>query len=379
MTNKDKALFEILRISLWGGKLTDTIDAESIIDELTIQAVEGIAATTIPNLKGELDYRLSRFVRMLYVQNEVVSALSNAGIRVVVLKGTAAGIYYPIPYLRRYGDIDLLVHSYDYNKSIKVISDLNDVVNSNIGDEVSDFRINGFSIDLHRIIRGTERAKEGTYILKYIMEGLDDIQWVKFDQPDFKFPILPWKQNGLELIWHIRVHLYNGLGLRQIIDWMLFVNHNYADEESFEDFLVVLNKAGLLRLAKVVTRMCQIYLGLNESINWCSDVEAGLCEDLMQYIIEQGNFGYKNDKDKMAKLLTKYRNPVSIFYGMQNKGLREWRLVNKYKFLRSFAWAYILLKGVPRYFNRSGFLLMHKNLEEKRKRIELFDQLYEEK
>ena len=51
MTNKDKALFEILRISLWGGKLTDTIDAESIIDELTIQAVEGIAATTIPNLK----------------------------------------------------------------------------------------------------------------------------------------------------------------------------------------------------------------------------------------------------------------------------------------------------------------------------------------
>ena len=116
MTNKDKALFEILRISLWGGKLTDTIDAESIIDELTIQAVEGIAATTIPNLKGELDYRLSRFVRMLYVQNEVVSALSNAGIRVVVLKGTAAGIYYPIPYLRRYGDIDLLVHTYDYNK-----------------------------------------------------------------------------------------------------------------------------------------------------------------------------------------------------------------------------------------------------------------------
>ena len=378
MTDKDVVLFEIMKSSLWSGEPLYILDAEEIKKELAIQAVEGIAAASVPAYRDIMDYRLSRFVRMLYVQKEVINALLQANIDTVVLKGTAAGIYYPIPYLRHYGDIDLLVRSDNYKESIRIISNLDGSVQHEAGGDVSSFRINGFIIDLHRLIRGTERAKEGAYISDYIMMGLDDIQWGQFDQPRCSFPMLPWRQNGLELIWHIRVHLYNGLGLRQVIDWMMFVYHCMLGEEETGEFLDVLHKAGLLKLAKVVTRMCQLYLGLDESITWCHDAEAGLCESLMEYILEQGNFGAKSESDKAVKVLTKYRNSFTFFAGMQQKGLREWTLAKKHIFLRPFAWVYVLFEGTSRYMNREGKKRLREDLEGTRKRIELFDQLYEE-
>ena len=75
-------------------------------------------------------------------------------------------------------------------------------------------------------------VKEGDYILQFMLSGFRNIQTARIAQPECSFPVLPWQQNGLELIWHFRVHLYNGIGLRHAIDWMLFV-HNCLDDKAF--------------------------------------------------------------------------------------------------------------------------------------------------
>lgn len=107
------------------------------------------------------------------------------------------------------------------------------------------------------------------------------------------FPILPWKQNGMELLWHIKQHLYNGLGLRQLIDWMMFADH-YLDDEGYNEYAEDMRKCGLLRLAIHVTRLCQLHLGLREEgISWCRKADESLCEELLAFVMEQGNFGIK--------------------------------------------------------------------------------------
>ena len=129
-------------------------------------------------------------------------------------------------------------------------------------------------------------------------------------------------------------------------------------------------------LAKTVTRMCQLYLGLEKSITWCSDVQEHLCTDLMDFILEQGNFGCKRQDDKAAKVLTKYRTPLAFLRGMQDRGLYSWPAVQRYPFLKHFAWIYVGVEGAKRYLTPGGMLQLKKDRFENHQRRVLFDQLY---
>lgn len=52
-------------------------------------------------------------------------------------------------------------------------------------------------------------------------------------------------------------------------------------------------KAGAEDLAKIVTKMCQMKLGLRTDIVWCNDADDIVCKELLDYIMENGNFGQK--------------------------------------------------------------------------------------
>lgn len=43
-------------------------------------------------------------------------------------------------------------------------------------------------------------------------------------------PVLPPLENGLVLLAHVNQHLGSGLGLRQILDWQMFVDAHLTDE-----------------------------------------------------------------------------------------------------------------------------------------------------
>ena len=191
--------------------------------------------------------------------------------------------------------------------------------------------------------------------------------------------MLPWKQNGLELIWHFREHLYNGIGLRHAIDWMMFVNAKLHTKEEFAEFAPILEKSGLLTLAKSVARMCQLYLGLDPSIEWCGDVDESVCFGLMNFILEQGNFGHKKTDDKATKVMSRYRTPLSFFRRMQQKGLNEWKLVKGHPVLRPLAWIYSVRKGGRVYLRKGGLRKLRADRAENLRRRDMFDRLYGEK
>lgn len=374
MTEDNKRLFEILRASLWEDRPQNEKIAENIRDELRAQTVEGLTALTYPS--GSLKYvQAARFVQMAAAQAETVALLQGRHIPVAVIKGTASGIYYPTPYLRTYGDIDLLVLPEHYQAAIALMRDQGYIQQGDIGSSHTALWKNETLFELHQNPAGMEDVHEGAYMLRFMLEGFRDIQAGVIEMSKCTFPMLPWQQNGLELIWHFRVHLYNGIGLRHVIDWMMFV-HRCLDDSAFKEYKAVLQKSGLLVLAKTVTRMCQIYLGLEESITWCADVPESLCADLMEFILDQGNFGHKRTDDKAAKVLSRYRTPLVFLKQMQQKGLTNWAAAKKHAVLRPFAWAYVGAQGLKYVLTPGGRAQLAANQAENRQRRAMFDQLY---
>ena len=157
---------------------------------------------------------------------------------------------------------------------------------------------------------------------------------------------------------------------------MLFANRHLRDVTAFAEFRPVLEMAGLLNLAQTVTRMCQIYLGLSDEFPWCADVEDNLCEELMEFVLEQGNFGVKRPDDKMAKVLTRYHSPLKFLKGMQRFGEVSWSAARKYPALRPFAWIYTAVVGARNLFNKEGRARISAGIGESRQRRDLFTRLY---
>ena len=379
MAVNEDAIFNIIKASLWSQSQNyrDLIFNDEINEELRKQSVDGLAAAVNPDGVKDKYFRAAKFAQMLKMQESVIKCIQQDNIPVVVIKGTASGIYYPEPYLRKYGDIDILVHPDNYQKALELLKNNAFIMAGQLGEDVTSFTKNGHQIELHQRPPGLGRVKEGKIIHNYLLSGLEHIETAQIAQPKTSFPMLPWKQNGLELIWHIREHLYNGLGLRQIIDWMMFVYKHLNSDDIYREYREVLEKTGLEKLALTVTRMCQIYLGLYEGIAWCKSADDSVCKELMEFILDQGNFGIKRQDDKTVKVLTRYRKPLSFISALQRKGLREWKAADRYVLLRPFAWAYLALLEARKYMSPDGRKRLSADINENKKRKELFDQLYQ--
>ena len=150
---------------------------------------------------------------------------------------------------------------------------------------------------------------------------------------NYSFPILPADLNGLVLMFHINQHLRSGLGLRQIIDWMM-----YVDKNGIERVLPLLRKTEMEKFAFTVTAMCQKYLGLKTIITMEDEYP---CDELMEYILANGNFGRKSGENgKIASVFLDMSNPIRMFKRLQFAGQLRWKVAKKYRVLRPFAWIY---------------------------------------
>ena len=75
--------------------------------------------------------------------------------------------------------------------------------------------------------------------------------------------------------------------------------------------LVFLDRCGLLSFAKIVTKICEKYLGL-PSFSWSEDVDETLVDALMEDIIKGGNFQAHGQQRPFAGVLTDAYNVDEI-------------------------------------------------------------------
>ena len=371
-----------------GPKKLGEADWEEIVRELNQQTVLGVASIVLKKKETEgipvklQDYVtmkrrkiVMRYTQMAVVQREICQKLEGIGISVAVMKGMAAACYYPNPMLRMMGDIDLIVKPDEYEDALCVLRESGFVIDSKANEYHIAVKRNDITIELHKSPASTHKDAHGDFIRDFILSGLDAVEIGTAEME--RFPILPWKQNGMELIWHIRQHLYNGLGLRQIIDWMMFVDH-CLDNQKYIEFEPALEKSGLKNLAITTTKMCQKYLGLRrEGISWCIEADEQLCDDLMDYILEQGNFGIKKPDDKTAKIMSGYPNLGILLKELQRRGIEKWPAAEKRSFLKPFAWSYAIKEYIVTSKKKDPDLLsIIRNYKTARRRKKMFSKLY---
>ena len=340
MNQTEQLLLGAIRKSIWNTDIVFPADTDwsAVLKEAGNQAVLGIVIGTAPKeFQKEWINRASgvtaRFVRILNYQEQVYQLLSGENIPMVILKGTAAAIYYTNPSQRTMGDIDFLVPEDQFDRAAQVLqeSGFEVEVDPHYSRHI-DVKINGVLFEMHR----------------YFSDGDVDIErFIKDDvtNPEIKqlygvsFPMLPKLANGMVLLGHIVHHMRSGLGLRQIIDWMMFVDKELDDVFWTETFKTAASEAGLETVAVTVTRMCQLFLGLSDRIGWCRDADPELCTELMESILDSGNFGVKNEKGVLIeKTITNLKKDG--FRYLQKAGERNWEACQKHKWLKPLAWIY---------------------------------------
>ena len=102
------------------------------------------------------------------------------------------------------------------------------------------------------------------------------------------------KYHGLILLLHMQHHMLSeGIGLRHLLDYCLFVDRTSQDDFWQTDLLPILKKIGLYKYAQVMAKTGTLYFN-TRCPSWAEEAESDLCDAVMQDILIGGNFGRKN-------------------------------------------------------------------------------------
>lgn len=327
-------MLNIIKLSLWN--IGSAVADEHIYREMKKHALIALPANVLSTIEMPSDLRqkwkqdilqqISYYCNYVYLQNSLPISVPY-----VILKGTSAAQYYPFPEFRAMGDIDIITRRNDYDCACKQLTDKGFVETTSLADKERGrhrtFAKNKYTVEVHAFFASMNDVNKAKYFDDLVINSINNNH------------VLPDMVNGLVLIEHINQHMEEGLGLRQIIDWMMFVDKCLPDGKwtEFEEYA---RKTGLESLAIAVTRMCELYLGLSEH-EWCSSVDEGLCTELMNYILECGNFGMKissNQKIAVSRAI-ELNHPVRLLKELQARGVNNWKAARN-PVLRPFAWVW---------------------------------------
>ena len=279
-------------------------------------------------------------VRVRAAQAKLYDLLRSAGIPFAILKGTAAAQYYPNPSLRAMGDVDFLVNNTDYEPVQKLLltDDYMPEGDDHENPRHVSFQKNGIHFECHRRF-AVQRWKNASLIDSAILSAIPRAGMV--NDGTFTFPCLPPAENGLVLLSHVAQHLEEGLGIRQIVDWMMFAD-KYLDDNGWAGVCgQLIREVGLDSLAKPLTKLCQMYLGLSDRITWCADADEAVAGSLMQLIYHYGNFGQKAALETTIDTVM-IHNHRGFLANLRVAGEYNWKLLKKYPWLKPLAPVYQL-------------------------------------
>lgn len=333
--------------------------------ELVAQSVIGYPASVIDDLElSSSDLAEYLFLagknlwvwyRLMRAQDSVLAEFRQAGIPVAVLKGAAAAANYPLPKSRSMGDIDLIVPPDHFDRAFALLERLgweNDI-ELEINPRHAGFRKEHCpEIELHRYFSTCTDKRQADFLDQAIYDAIPHAEWT--DVEGFSVPVLPPLENGLVLLAHVNQHLGSGLGLRQILDWQMFVAAHLTDELWERGFRHAAQQIGMEKLAITTTWLCRTYLELQTAATWFDGADAQLADDLLRYIMHRGNMGRKMERGTQATriVMHSFRSPAALVRYLYTGGRSHWAPARKHAWLAPAACIYqighVIRKGLAR-------------------------------
>lgn len=339
-------LFQLIKASLWGTRIYGEIDV-SVYEEMKKHAISALPANVLPllNLDENLlvEWKTNILQQISFnTQCKYLQSILPISVPYVILKGTSAAQYYPYPELRTMGDIDIITKREDYNTACEELLSNGyhemKAADAKGNDRHRTFAYGSVMVELHQYFAMLNDPQKA--------ESFDDLIISNITSTH----VLPDLINGLVLLEHISQHLEEGLGLRQIIDWMMFINKCISDS-GWQPFYNYAKLVGLEKLAIITTRLCELYFGLSER-EWTKGADEELCEQLMDYVMSCGNFGIKKRQESASDIsqnvLSRIHAPKYFFSLLRERGMMNWKAVEKHKYLERFSWIYQIFRYIKR-------------------------------
>ena len=361
-------------------------------DEALAQSVYSLIGT-----EADVFYIISKNVQISYEQEQLHQVLKS--IPYVVLKGLAAAIYYPDPLRRTLGDIDIIVRPEDFSRAYNVLVNAGYKTDDPVdgSDRHVHFTINGVVIELHRRYAVLNDPRQEALLDSWIYKSIGHACEGTIE--DQTFPVLPEIINGLTLLAHINQHLEDGLGIRHILDWVMYVQKCLPDN-NWREFKTYSDQVGLSLLAVVTARIGQMYLRAYPEYQWCkghlldcgrddrsddcsgkrelgSEAADKLAEELLNYTFDCGNFGSKLGQNNTVTMIMSHGKGVGGFFrNLQKRGEGNWEILSAHPEFRPFAWIYqagrYVKKGMEAGVKMDDVM---RNMDESKKRNQLMEQL----
>jgi len=320
--------------------------------------------------------------RLMAAQDKLLAAFEKAKIPCLILKGSSAACRYPRPELRVLGDIDLLVG----RESVAAASGVLESLGYRKEKEYEPLHI-GFNgsqafVELHFEATEYPDTSIGEQLRAFMADALRHRQTLHMHQ--YIFPALDPVRQAVSLVTHIQRHMrYQGIGLRHLCDFAVFVHH-VGSQTWQADISGALARCGMLRFAEALAKTCVVHLGLPQSsAPWCAHIDRRLADDLVLEFLASGNFGIKQPDHRLTTFLSVDRHsrgkpasmPRTILSNLNRYARNNFPATRKAPVLLPMFWiilpAHYALKNA---LNKKAVSLTG-SFSHARRRKKLFDQL----
>ena len=242
--------------------------------------------------------------RLLFLTKNLVELLQQNQIPALVLKGVSTASWYPVPELRKSGDVDLLIpKDIKVSKVAVILKDAGFVEKSqqHANYHLEFISQDGIAVEIHTDF--TEKFAD-----KRINASMEQQVQVGFDMAvmdsamGIELPMLSRAYHAYELLLHMLHHFTtSGFGLKLLCDWVVCWNQDWSREE--KDYFQQLTKESATeRFAEAVTEVCVVYLGLKrEKFAWDYNNTEIPTQELLREILDSEEFG-RNDNKRMVMM-----------------------------------------------------------------------------
>lgn len=276
----------------------------------------------------------------------VSQKLSENNIPHMPVKGWYLRTLYPVPELRTFGDIDILIRKQDREKADKIFIQNGYNVKENWEPTYSYYNDSG-RYEVHTELMDSDLGK-GEQVISFFSDALETAE------TDTGKRLSPQKDIHLMyLVCHLAKHLYKGgAGIRMYMDIALFIKAN-RDVLSFEKIYEDFKELNLEQFFKTVILACCEWFQVNLPFE-INDIKPNSTAILKEYTFSADLFGKTRDKSVISIRNNENSSKASVLretlFPSTQKIEERYKFIKGRKYLLPVAWVargFVNIKEIP--------------------------------
>lgn len=273
--------------------------------------------------------------------------LSENNIPHMPVKGWYLRTLYPVPELRTFGDIDILIRKQDREKTDKIFIQNGYQVKENWEPTYSYYN-DSSKCEVHTKLMDSDLGK-GEQVISFFYDALERAE------TDTGERLSPQKDTHLiYLFCHLAKHLYKGgAGIRMYMDIALFIKAN-RDVLNFEKIYEDFKKLHLEQFFETVTFACCEWFQIELPFEM-NDIKSNSTDILKEYTFSADLFGKTRDKSVISIRNNESGSKASVLretlFPSTQKIEERYKFIKGRKYLLPVAWVargFVNLKAIPK-------------------------------